>query len=114
MEANEILEGKRLIAEYMELVPRPYSGGKYAFTDTPVFHSDGNYEVVMDDIAVYSKYDTSWDWLIPVIKKIEKEERNGNSIYLYLMGSPLTSDISYIFKRVVEFITWFNTIKQYK
>jgi len=65
------------------------------------------------------KYDSSWDWLIPVVEKIEKEKGIQIAIYpvaceIYYFGKCLTnitedSKISAIYKAVVEFIKWFNT-----
>lgn len=69
------------------------------------------------------KYNTSWDWLMPVIKKIEElfgEEYqvitiNGCSCkietpYNYIEFEELTK-LEAVYKTVVEFIKWYNKSK---
>ncbi len=68
-------------------------------------------------------YDTSWDWLMPVVEKIESlgvgfaVERNKVSLHgfipeiieIYSWESSTVHDkMTYTFEGVVEFIKWYN------
>ena len=64
-------------------------------------------------------YDTSWDWLMPVVEKIEIIEWEGKSFEFYIVGKgcflndkpPTTfgeTKIEATYKAVVEFIKWYN------
>ena len=76
------------------------------------------------------EYDTSWDWLMPVVEKIEglaiekynpiKVEINGTSTYIKKASEPrfnisraysVKSRIQATHKAVVEFIKWYNENK---
>tara|TARA_R110000851_G_scaffold41093_8_gene103395 strand:- start:1042 stop:1392 length:351 start_codon:yes stop_codon:yes gene_type:complete len=51
------------------------------------------------------KYHSSWDWLIPVIKKIDSyanEEMMDK--YRFIWNIPIHNDISEVYNQVVEFI----------
>jgi len=61
MEAQTVIEGNRLIAEFMEI--EKCSDPKHA--DNPCYFINDTYRV-----AAYLEYHTSWDWLMPVYKKI--------------------------------------------
>ncbi len=59
------------------------------------------------------EYNTSWDWLIPVVEKIVrtnhyKVQRNNNNI----ADALLAVDIDILYKSVVEFIKWYNENKK--
>jgi hypothetical protein len=73
MKTNEILQGNRILAEFMGLKPGYNSyTKKYNWGDGIFFMTDGDtIEEVMDAIAGYAKYHSSWDWLMPVVEKIE-------------------------------------------
>lgn len=78
-----------------------------------------------DKMGVYGgvgqkfKYDTSWDWLMPVVEKIKKMQHNpdemfmGTTIERYLhfiavTEKPITTPIKFLFDEIVEFIKWYN------
>ena len=106
MSKEEILEGNKLIAEFM---------------DEPEWCNEFN---VLD-----VKYHSSWDWLMPVVEKIAKSKY---PIYLYFshiqnscIVHELNNDIAIIresessrlespllsaYKAVIEFIKWHNQI----
>ncbi len=66
------------------------------------------------------EFDTSWDWLMPVIHKILKIE---TSVFNYdamamaklramqsiIAGLSISSDIKEVYKRVLDFVKWYNT-----
>ena len=51
------------------------------------------------------QYDTSWDWLIPVVNKIEME---CEGVPLQLLNCNLYSEIGEVYQAVVEFIKTYN------
>lgn len=75
MSTQEIADSNRLIAEFMGVGPRDGSDGYYSYNDGVFFSiRERDPEKVMDAIARYAKYHTSWDWLMPVLEKIIKIE----------------------------------------
>jgi hypothetical protein len=106
------LEGNKLIAEFMEY---PSNGfGKYVcpIKDIPV---------EADELP----YHTSWDWLMPVVEKVNLLTRDNEKVteyftselgscdYMkYMLGDVVvTSGITDVFPEVVEFIKWYNENK---
>jgi hypothetical protein len=67
MTKEEIIEGNKLIAEFM------YPEAKKEYEMGEIDISDGIYKkmcLVMNDFN-HMSYHTSWDWLMPVVEKIE-------------------------------------------
>jgi hypothetical protein len=63
-----------------------------------------------------SKYHTSWEWLMPVVKQcknILSAPRNGDDVYvlLDLESAILSCDKTIVFNGVVGFINWYNKQK---
>ena len=58
-------------------------------------------------------YDTSWDWLIPVVEKIhnvvpsEVSEVNNEGLAIFEIG--LLTPIGEVHEAVVQFIKWYNS-----
>jgi hypothetical protein len=122
MTQEEILEGNKLIAEFM---------GAKLITDDPNFMG-GNvpffrlakFNDIERNYTKYElKYHSSWDWLMPVVEKIEKElfwqielYRNQCKIWHETDGKTLwretESKIQSTWLAVVEFIKWENKNKQ--
>ena len=84
----------RLIAEFM--------GHTFADYDLGGLHYliDGNY-VEYNSL----QYDASWDWLIPVVNKIEME---CEGVPLQLLNCNLYSEIGEVYQAIVEFIKEHN------
>jgi hypothetical protein len=69
-------------------------------------------------VKVILKYDTSWDWLMPVVEKIS-ELPNVYSVEIHIdatvrissdsLFENLGGDIESCYKTVVEFIKWYNS-----
>lgn len=74
MNETEILEGNKLIAEFMR-IPF-YNNGKY----TIFMFSDSNNRSEVD-----LHYHSSWDWLMPVVEKIENLEFG--KWYIHIQGN---------------------------
>ena len=73
MTREEILEGNRLIVNFMGIRPvyNSYTG-TFQWSDG-VFFATGDilYEEAMNNIVKYVKYSASWDWIMPVVDAIE-------------------------------------------
>lgn len=104
-----------------------------------VYYSRGDiwrFPVRMDVIGgsdkcnpVHIKYHTSWDWLMPVVEKIEQlylkafpgneefirrilnKEEPLDGPYMDVISIPLSTKIDEAHKAVVEFIKWYNENK---
>jgi hypothetical protein len=105
MTKEEILEGNRLIAEFM--------GGKF-YRDTPlllmvpVISPAGNKIKCIDKL----RYHESFDWLIPVAKKAAHHVRvndRGFSMQKRIHEALNTFDIEALYGSVITFINWYNT-----
>lgn len=71
MEQTKIIEGNKLIAEFMGGKYMPYTEGMFGHFDHfmfPKLQYDENF-IKINDL----QYCSSWDWLMPVIEKIEKQ-----------------------------------------
>jgi len=106
MNEEEIIEGNRLIAEFMGLSA-----------------------VEAEEIASYASdddlnYHTSWDWLMPVVEKannIVENETGGNFINILWHGvvwgettfdNAEYSKLGATWQAVVQFVKWYNFQKQ--
>lgn len=117
---TETIEGNKLIAEFLN-APFDWDaiGQETAWIKLP------NKELSSWARCVDLKYHSSWDWLMPVVEKIESLGRFSfeidlNSAHVYEMDfdkSELTieahenSKIASTWLAVVEFINWFNQNK---
>ena len=110
----EIIENNKLIAEFM--------GNRN-------FKKDGSYETFIGEhidtdngwvteFLSHTKYHKSWDWLIPVVKKIEKlmtnwnkpNYENGYSVWMNKFRYAFW-DINCLYEYIVDFIKWYNKQK---
>jgi hypothetical protein len=122
---NEILEGNKLIAEFMG-----------AIADTG--ETEGWFGGIMFphgyDRTLALKYNSSWDWLMPVIAKVTKlirekqyipigkheeysvqcnaYEEQWRKLFDYQAYSFFIADIESVYKAIVEFIKWYNNTKK--
>lgn len=109
------LSDNELIAEFMGFTPMKSNHGTH---EHPALM--GTY----GGSGLKFKYDTSWDWLMPVVEKIEKLEPLGEyyvdmrttkcNIYkgeTCISGSDggIKSRMERLYKSVVDFIKWYNT-----
>ena len=58
-------------------------------------------------IEEHHNYHTSWDWLMPVVDKIEQVNEGAPEQMLHVN---LYSDIGEVYEAVVEFIKTYNTL----
>lgn len=117
--AKELVEGNKLIAEFM--------GYEY-FNDHKlngikgVLKKEGKLSLHANiiDKSFCTKYHSSWDWLMPVVEKIEHnitpveildtQCRIGRTIYNKeeILVSSDESKIESVWQAVVQFIQWYN------
>ena len=115
-QTQSILEGNHLIAEFMELAKQSHGSG--CLYEDPY---SGEYVT-----AIELSYDESWDWLMPVVEKIEKMVNNVtidqkySLIYTGFMFNDKQdfqwqenkgSKLENTYNVVVEFILWYNENK---
>lgn len=109
MSYEEILDGKMAIADFLGW--GNYGDGRtYKVPNLyPIFNIDDkeNTGWVSEQIAA-AEFDTSWDWLMPVVKKIihldilDFSRKNG------VVNALKKADIQILFVEVVKFAKWFN------
>ena len=95
MEMQVTMENNKLIAEFMGLSIK--EGVSY-YTD-----EDDMFPMNIEVDKPYLPYDKSWDWLMPVVKKVIQED------YDFLVFEELKYqlwrvDIDAVYSQVVEFI----------
>lgn len=119
-------EGNRLIALFMGAVPFE-DGYKASREKCSIAHMIDN--ALREEV----KFDTSWDWLMPVVEKIENlKDEHGSYLFSFDIGrdwcmiihndftqrpiavTSLDGDkIGSVFETTVKFINWYNAnIKQ--
>ena len=131
MSEQEIIEGNRLIAEWLG-----YEIDPLAEEDEPIrYYVDDHIECVADGIDYWEtfeedwtswlypeqmKFHSSWDWLMPVIDKIEAEYYNSHMsewVYDKCLGVDfciLRYSLQEAYKQVIEFIKWYTSCQKEK
>tara|TARA_R100000951_G_scaffold28632_1_gene24596 strand:- start:29747 stop:30070 length:324 start_codon:yes stop_codon:yes gene_type:complete len=101
MEANN-----KLIAEFMGLDAQiRTTNNVHSWNDAPFYYiTKDSKEKVMEGISKYSKYHTSWDWLMPVLKKINLQLNPDNYNEWRMINKPTEYNIENVHAQVVEFI----------
>jgi hypothetical protein len=118
MKREEILNGNKLIAEFMGI---KYDENKYSHESSEFYFEDSELE-----------YHFSWDWLMPVVEKIEKLDNGIYQVDILQEGckimvrcknfnSPIDKTVSKmpegirkiesVYLAVIEFIKWYNENK---
>lgn len=114
MSKEEILENNKLIAEFMG-----FDFFKSIRYTTKTFDSTLKY-------LQYFKFHQSWDWLIPVVSKIDNiykdlyKDAYANKIpvsyeietsFADVICRNITTELNHLYERVIEFIKWYNQNK---
>ena len=115
-------ESNRLIAEFMGVKPIKESPDIYTYSDMPwISVREDSPEKVMDAITEYVKYDKEWNWLMPVVERIEAigfpidifvkgvsiHKQDGEPV-VDLSGLYAKNKMSTVYDAVVQFILWYN------
>jgi hypothetical protein len=120
MTTEEIIQGNKLIAEFMGGIIQPNN------TVCPYPRGLPSWANILYDFDTMRiggyEYHTSWDWLMPVVEKIESEgftvniQDRGCCIYKKFSHPICTAErwetkIEGIWQAVTSFIKWYNTQK---
>lgn len=94
---KEIIKGNKLIADFMGILT------EIKFNDLRTSKHFGDKLVI---------YHTSWDWLMPVVEKINKWHIGNEckKMDLYILQLSICSSIDMVWDATVQFITWYNQI----
>lgn len=65
-------ESNRLILDFMGVKPLS-TGNFHSWSDVPFYYTtEDTFDKAMDNMSNYAKYDTSWDWIMKAVDKIDK------------------------------------------
>lgn len=111
METNDIIEGNKLIAEFMGATP---IRGEYDMYQVIEDIKDGENEKHFF-IPNEMEFNSSWNWLMPVVKKCRFETNHLNERFTQLdiaiQNALCNCEIQNIFETVVDFINWYDENK---
>lgn len=97
------VEGNKIICRFMSESKEPYNGTGDFITYNGI-DSEADYFDYTE-----MKYHTSWDWLMPVVKKILATDTGTLDVYsLYVEDSLRTADITKVWEACLDFLTWYN------
>lgn len=120
MTKEEIIEGSKLIAEFMGYVNvrsvKEYPSYRIPEHSYEVNTFDGNTETIDTfDLNWDLCFHSSWDWLMPVVEKCfqayDSVEDNSSNHQFKLNDALIEINIFSLWKAVIEFITWYNQNK---
>ena len=94
----DTIENNKLIAEFMGCVENPNNG---------VWNTECPFEGKGHDLETM-KYHTSWDWLIPVIKKINLQLHPDTRGAWRMITNCVEYKIEDVHNQVVQFINQYN------
>ncbi len=108
----ETLQNNKLIAEFMG----------FQYTSIGWYDADESLNLVGDNTFDVLRFDSDWNWLMPVIRKIEEL---GNDVLIttnyiqiafdkgeqFIVIDDLNIKIDSVYDAVVEFIKWYNENK---
>lgn len=105
MKENEVIEGNKLIAEFMGILE---SSGT-TLSESGIIVSAKGYDyrgefLLLDEL----RYNTSWDWLMPVVKKCAEINKvritDDLSVSIFVHNY-----IEIVWSAAVNFIKWYNS-----
>ena len=112
MTQEQIKDGNRLIAEFMERNKYDPINSVWAYDE------DKKKTIERPETEDDYEYDSSWSWLMPVVEKINKCKRDtemdgdeflfGEGIIQVLQLNLAYVDIEGAHKQVIKFIEWYN------
>lgn len=105
MTHKEIIEGNKLIAEFMGLKWKTYEG--------VLLLSNNNGKSWFGKL-----YDKDWSQLMPVVEKIraeyKKRDRTPDEIteFCHVTGLLICTPIEIVWKNIVTFLKWYNSLSK--
>lgn len=98
---DNTLENNKIIAEFMG-IEFMQSKSRYILNTVEQFSNS--------EILGTFKFKSSWDWLMPVVKKclIGEAETNRPDLVSNIYESLVNLEINLVYKDIVEFIKWYN------
>jgi hypothetical protein len=105
MEETNIVEGNKLIAEFMGIRDKVDCWNANEKKFVPSYHIEGR---TMFMIARDLKYHTSWDWLKPVVDEIFTYSVAFPEQAKPIRAMSIVVDITACYNRVLQFIKWHN------
>lgn len=115
MTNKEIIEGNKLIAEFMGASFREYEQKKIKpYKTTICYFENGN--CIFRSVSVENlKYHISWDWLMPVVATCLDKSNDGIDDwewhYENIDDTFFFVDIESTWLAVIDFIKWYNKNK---
>jgi hypothetical protein len=113
-QSKEIIECNKLIAEFMGVKPKEAKYDKHWYDGYELYKAGLPFAYGAMGNGTYNpKFDTSWDWLMPVVKKCLAicHEEMLNEWENYFCDIFLACDVLLMHKAVTEFIEWYNKNK---
>jgi hypothetical protein len=116
MKEQEIIEGNKIIAEFMGIKEIKSSYDSYGIP-TPIWHTENDYfrsstySVPNESFYEFvdnAKYHTSWDWLMPVVNKIFKLYTQYPKAAFEIYKIRIVIDIYTLWLSVIKFIKFYN------
>lgn len=106
-------ENNILINEFMGVHDKILSTGNiHSWSDAPFYYTTENTkEKVIENIARYAKYETSWDWLMGVVKKCRTITLNKTEFEEAIYYAVADLDEKKTYEAVVVFIKEYNRTK---
>ena len=126
---DNIIENNKLIAEFMGVFDKILSTGNiHSWSDAPFYYTTEDTKgKVIKNICKYSKYDSDWTWLMPVVEKIEQLKNgygftfsvkiSGNyctiesynySLIVRIVECNNITKFKSVYNACIEFIKWYN------
>lgn len=105
-------ERNAAIAEFMGAVKQKLFDGQYAynFSACPLPHMVNEYGAIRHEVTKYLKFDSSFDWLMPVIHKAydvtTDDEKAFAGLAIFELG--LATPIDQLHEAVYEFTQWYK------
>ena len=91
------MKDNKLIAEFMGLPTQVFKSGKLNYKRNDSWFEEHELS-----------YNVSWDWLMPVLKKINSEISPNTRGLWRMIINPTEYDIENVYSQVVEFINQYN------
>jgi len=129
MKKEEITQNNAIIAKFMGLKPVEYKG-RYSINKDHCMCREDTAEKALEGFSSIAKYNTSWEWLMPVVEKIEELKIDRYTPFITITNYACKIEVGKrdynklitfvvakgnkhhnVYKAVVQFINWYNKNK---